>query len=93
MPYAKDHTQIYIKDTIINAIKKIEGFNSNENENNNTCDLEFYPYLDLSSDIPLKSQKIKSLISKFYDEEQNLVENGSKKIIIIIIITKIKTKI
>ena len=66
LPYAKEHTQIYIKETLIEAIKKVEG-----------NDIEYIPYTDLLSEIPEKNQRIKSLLEKFYDEEQNLISNGS----------------
>ena len=68
LPYAKDHTQIQLKNTLIEAIKKSEGNN----------EIEYFPYLDLQSENEEKATNMKSLLAKFYDEEQNITSNGGK---------------
>lgn len=67
LPYAKEHTQSHVKDILIELIRKIEG-----------KDAEFIPYLDILSENEEKKERIISLLSKFYDGEQNLISNGSK---------------
>lgn len=68
LPYAKNNTQSLIKEKLIKAINEVE---------NSKCKFyAFTPETASGKAIEGEEPSFRSLLNKFYDNEQNVINNG-----------------